>query len=62
VNAYELLSVIQRPAAIDIMNVRKRYRGRVEALRGLDLKVPSGEIFGLLGPNGAGKSTLLKYY
>lgn len=48
------------PAAIDITNVRKRYRGRVEALRGIDLKVPKGEIFGLLGPNGAGKSTLLK--
>lgn len=49
-----------RPAAIDIMEVRKRYRGKLDALKELSLVVPSGEIFGLLGPNGAGKSTLLK--
>lgn len=42
------------------MEVRKRYRGKVDALKGLSLSVPQGEIFGLLGPNGAGKSTLLK--
>ncbi len=35
-------------------------RGRVEALRGLDLEVRAGEIFGLLGPNGAGKTTTLR--
>ena len=39
--------------------VRKRY-GAVEALKGVDLEVRPGEIFGLIGANGAGKSTLIK--
>jgi ABC-2 type transport system ATP-binding protein len=41
----------------------KHYTGRegtVEAVRGIDLKVQTGEIFGFLGPNGAGKSTAVR--
>jgi ABC-2 type transport system ATP-binding protein len=47
--------------AIDLRDVAKRYRGApVDALRGIEMHVRRGEVFGLLGPNGAGKSTLVK--
>jgi ABC-2 type transport system ATP-binding protein len=38
----------------------KTRRGPVEAVRGVDLRVREGEIFGFLGPNGAGKTTTLR--
>ncbi|MEM2321468.1 MAG: ABC transporter ATP-binding protein [Candidatus Bathyarchaeia archaeon] len=44
---------------IELINVWKSYDG-FQALRGLNLEVRGGEIFGLLGPNGAGKTTTLK--
>jgi len=47
-------------AVIDIRGVEKTYKRRIKALRGVDMTVGEGEIFGLLGPNGAGKSTLVK--
>jgi ABC-2 type transport system ATP-binding protein len=44
---------------IDTTDLRKTY-GQVEALRGLNLQVPRGSIFGFLGRNGAGKTTTIK--
>ena len=46
--------------AVDLIDVRKTYGKTIEALRGVNIQVRRGEIFGLLGPNGAGKSTLVK--
>lgn len=45
-------------AAIATEQLVKRY-GEIEAVRGIDLSVMPGEIFGFLGPNGAGKSTTI---
>lgn len=44
---------------LQIENLHKRY-DKFEAVKGVDLKIERGEIYGLLGPNGAGKSTLIK--
>lgn len=45
--------------AIEISDLKKRYEGGFEALKGIDLKVKKGDFFALLGPNGAGKSTTI---
>jgi ABC-2 type transport system ATP-binding protein len=45
--------------AVSVCGLRKSY-GRFEALRGVDLEVRRGEIFGFLGPNGAGKTTTIR--
>src|SRR5256885_14945571 len=42
--------------AISIRGLRKSY-GAIEAVRGIDLDVQQGEIFGLIGPDGAGKTS-----
>ncbi|TQS41091.1 ATP-binding cassette domain-containing protein [Cryptosporangium phraense] len=44
--------------AVEAVGLEKRY-GEFEAVRGIDLTVRTGEIFGFLGPNGAGKSTTI---
>ena len=45
---------------VDLIGVTKTYGKKIHALRGVNIQVGRGEIFGLLGPNGAGKSTLVK--
>jgi ABC-2 type transport system ATP-binding protein len=43
--------------AIEAQSLTKTYPSGVKAVKGIDLEVEAGEVFGLLGPNGAGKST-----
>jgi ABC-2 type transport system ATP-binding protein len=54
---------VQESAVIDpivkIRGLRKSY-GTQHALRGVDIEVGAGEIYGLIGPDGAGKSSLMK--
>ena len=45
--------------AIEVRALTKRY-GEYEAVRGIDITVQRGEVFGLLGPNGAGKTTTVE--
>jgi ABC-2 type transport system ATP-binding protein len=51
--------LVSADAAIEVRALHKRY-GDFEAVRGIDVSVRRGEVFGLLGPNGAGKTTTVE--
>jgi ABC-2 type transport system ATP-binding protein len=56
-------SVAELAPAVEADGLVKTYRSRagtVDAVRGVDLRVEAGEVFGFLGPNGAGKSTTVR--
>ena len=44
---------------VNIQKLHVRY-GKLEAVRGIDMQIPRGEVFGFIGPNGAGKSSTIK--
>src|SRR6185295_3172576 len=44
--------------AIEVDGLQKSF-GEIEAVRGVDFEVATGEVFGFLGPNGAGKTTTI---
>lgn len=46
-------------SALEIKNLKKTYRNKLNALKGINLNVEQGDFLALLGPNGAGKSTTI---
>jgi ABC-2 type transport system ATP-binding protein len=50
----------EHPNAIRARELQRTFKGGVDAVRGIDLDVAQGEIFGFLGPNGAGKTTTVR--
>ena len=50
----------QAAPAIEAVGLLRTFKGGIEAVRGIDLTVSRGEVFGFLGPNGAGKTTTVR--
>jgi ABC-2 type transport system ATP-binding protein len=46
--------------AVELRSLTRTFKGGIEAVKGIDLEVGKGEVFGFLGPNGAGKTTTVR--
>jgi ABC-2 type transport system ATP-binding protein len=46
--------------AVELRSLTRTFKGGIEAVKGIDLEVGRGEVFGFLGPNGAGKTTTVR--
>ncbi|HEU0025344.1 MAG TPA: ATP-binding cassette domain-containing protein, partial [Thermoleophilaceae bacterium] len=46
--------------AVEARSLSRTFKGGIEAVRGIDLALKEGEVFGFLGPNGAGKTTTVR--
>jgi ABC-2 type transport system ATP-binding protein len=53
-------NISQNGAAIEARELRRTFKGGIEAVRDIELTVSAGEVFGFLGPNGAGKTTTVR--
>ncbi len=47
-------------AAIEVVGLKREFKGGLRAVDGIDLEVAAGEVYGFLGPNGAGKTTTVR--
>src|SRR4051794_17696243 len=54
-----LCAIMQSEPAVIVRDLHKSY-GSLEAVKGVEFQVNTGEVFGLLGPNGAGKTTTVE--
>src|SRR5437764_15335163 len=59
-SAVQTSPVSEPRIAIAAKSLERTFKGGIQAVRGIDIDVAEGEIFGFLGPNGAGKTTTVR--